>query len=496
MRRNTFIDVSRESAADAGTNTLKAADAPAVADHATRFNLLRWISILGLVATACASAGFALVLSHFMKEEMLDHDATLTGQFIASVAETQAREANLGPNVTLGEILDERVNIAGLGIDPDTAREVRSQFFDHLRFLPDVLLADVFAADRKIIWSTNPRLVGRSEQDSEELRSAFASRSDVIVGHVGTGHDPEEREFAHHPMKLYVANYVPLFDARGRAVAVAKIYKEPHSLLRTIDRGNALVWTCTVLGAVFLYLSLFWIVRRADIMLADQQRRLVEAEALCVIGEMSAAVAHGIRNPLATIRSSAELALDADLVAARKNAADIIYQIDRLGKWVRDLLAFSRPLSGENQKIDLVALVEQCLPHFSTQFEKARIAVQFAKPSPALPPVVGERALAGQALANVIANAVEAMPRGGTLNLKMAQAACSGTVRLTVTDTGTGISPADVGLVFKPYYTTKPGGVGLGMALVKRIMERFGGQVALDSRPGEGMRVMLTFRVA
>jgi two-component system sensor histidine kinase HydH len=211
---------------------------------------------------------------------------------------------------------------------------------------------------------------------------------------------------------------------------------------------------------------------------------------------MSAAVAHGIRNPLASIRSSAELALDGDLASTRKNANDIIVQIDRLGKWVRDLLAFSRPLSGENHRIDLVSLVDGCLVNFTTQLEKNRVVCEFVRPPSGVAAVIGERALATQALANVIANAIEAMPQGGSLRLEIQSAAKPKGVAVVVSDTGPGMSPAEIDLVFKPYYTTKRHGLGLGMALVKRIMERFGGGIAMESREGKGTRVKLNFIAA
>ncbi|MBI4292012.1 MAG: two-component sensor histidine kinase [Betaproteobacteria bacterium] len=466
-------------------------------DCVRRFNLLRWISILGLVAIIAISTVFAAILSHFMTHEILDNDASLTGQFIASVAETQVIQANLGPNVTLGQLLDERANFAKLGVDPQVAREVRSQFYDHLRFLPDVLLADVFALDRKIIWSTNPNLVGSTAQDDlDDLDRAFASRVVMTANRAGSNHTRAELQFARQPEKLYVENYVPLYDPRGAVIAVAKIYKEPAGLLGTIHRGKVLVWTCTAFAAIFIYLALFGIIRRADITLNAQQRRLVEAEALCVIGEMSAAVAHGIRNPLASIRSSAELALDGDLQSVRKNATDIIFQIDRLGKWVRELLVFSRPLSGENGNIDVVAVVEECLLSFSTQLENRRVSCQFERPSQSIPPVIGNRALATQALANIISNAIEAMPKGGSLRLEFELAALPRSVRLVVADSGPGISPSQLDLVFKPYFTTKRNGLGLGMSLARRIMERFGGAISLQSREGAGTQVRLAFKVA
>lgn len=465
-------------------------------DRVRPFGLLRWVSVLGVVAIVAVSIPFAAIMSHFMTREILDHDATLTSQFIVSVAEAQSSQAGLGPKATLVQILDQRVDLAKLGIDAQVAGSARRQFYDHLRFLPDVLGADVFARDRKILWSTNPALVGQFSRGNDELENAFAARGTPSVSYVGRSHKVEEQWFLSQPELRYVENYVQLYDARGNVAAVARIAKNPGSLLRSIDQGNVLIWACTALGAVFLYLALFWIVRRADMLLSAQQQRLVETEALCVIGEMSAAVAHGIRNPLATIRSSAELALDGDLESTRKNATDIIFQIDRLGAWVRDLLAFSVPLSGENDTIDLVPLVEECLPHFSTQMEKRRVSCEFVRPQTSVPKVLGERALATQALSSVIANAIEAMPNGGTLRLEFQLDARLRRVGLAVTDTGTGMSPAELDLVFKPYYTTKRDGLGLGAALVKRIMGRFGGAIYLRSRKGEGTRASLIFKMA
>lgn len=465
-------------------------------DPIRQFNLLRWISILGFVAIFLVSMALAAILTHFLKREILTNDATLTSQFVESVAKTQISQANLAANVTLGQLLDERADFAKLGVDPLVARGVRGQFYDHLRFLPDVLLAQVFSRDHKIIWSTNSSLIGSFAQvDIRDLEMAFNSRVNVATSYADSSHTLEERAFLRQPEKLYVENYIPLYDSHRDVVAVVKICKEPASLLRTIHRGNLLVWICTALSGVFLYLALFWIIRRADILLNAQRQRLVETEALCVIGEMSAAVAHGIRNPLATIRSSAELALDGDLDSARKNATDIMYQIDRLGKWVRELLVFSRPLAGDSQSIDLVALVEDCLRGFRVQFEQNRVSCEFVRPKSGLPLAIGNVALVSQALANVLSNAIEAMPQGGSLRLEFQSSGLPKSVRLVVADTGCGISPAEMDLVFKPYYTTKRNGLGLGMALAKRIMERFGGAIELHSRKGEGTRVNLLFKM-
>lgn len=474
---------------EAGKRPLATAELPS-----RPFSLLRWFSILGLISICIISAALAAILSHFMQREIMDHEVELTRQFVANVAKAQFNRAELGADLTLGQVLDGRTNFDKLGVDPQVARNVRNQFYDQLRFLQGVLLTVVIAPDHTIIWSTNRSLVGSSEHVDSRLNDAFAEHGKATIHYVGGTPTDAEALFARQPARLYVESYVPLKSAHGGAAAVVKIYQDSPSLAHTIYCGRLLVWSSVAISATLLYLALFWSVRRADTLVRAQRERLVEMEALCVIGEMSAAVAHGIRNPLASIRSSAELSLDGDIESARRNSTNIIVQIDRLGKWVRELLVFSRPLAGENQSIDLVALIGESLPFFATQFDKTSIVTEFVQPTSPLPTVVGNFALASQTLAIIMSNAIEAMPNGGSLRLEIQTSELPELVRLDVTDSGCGMSSAEMDLVFKPYYSTKCNGLGLGMSLAKRIMERFGGSILVDSRKGMGTRVSLLFK--
>ena len=133
---------------------------------------------------------------------------------------------------------------------------------------------------------------------------------------------------------------MPIFDVHGRRiVGVVELYKVPADLFETLAEGRRLIWLAAVVAAAFLYAALFWIVLRAQRIIEIQGDRLVESESLAVVGEMGSAVAHGLRNPLAAIRSSAELALESPLPdQARECAQDIVAQVDRLEGWVRQLL--------------------------------------------------------------------------------------------------------------------------------------------------------------
>ncbi len=481
-----------------------AVPAPAVQGQASapskcavrHFNLLRWFSRLGLISIGLIGALLAVILSHFMQREILNRDAELTSQFVASIVDAKISHAGIAPGVSLGQILDDRTDLTKLGVEPAVARDVRVQFHEHLRFLKDVLLTEVIAPDHTVVWSSNRTLTGTKEPSSDSLDMTFATHGVATMHAIGS--TPSEREslFLRQPERVYVETLVPLSDRRNSVAMVVKLYTEPSGLVRTIHFGYLLIWTCVALSALLLYLALLWGIRRADALLQAQRERLVEMEALCVIGEMSAAVAHGIRNPLACIRSSAELSMDGDLASARRNSANIIIQIDRLGKWIRDLLVFSRPLSGENQKLDLALLAEETLHCFSTQLDQKRVACEFVRPPADLPFVVGNFALASQTLAILVSNAIEAMPGGGLLRLEIHTTDLPSSVRLDVVDQGAGMSPAELDLVFKPYYTTKHSGLGLGMALAKRIMDRFGGAIHLQSRKDVGTRASLFFKVA
>jgi signal transduction histidine kinase len=454
-----------------------------------------WFSIVGLCSVALFCVAFGAALSHFMTREILNHDALITSQFINSVEWVESKQAQLGAKVHLGELLDNRTNFEALGIDPHTLAEIRSQYYDHISLLPDVKLATIYALDRTILWSTNSGLIGKINEDNDELEEAFAKRNIVSTDSFNGVHEKEEQQFISEPGTPFVETYIPMLDSKGKVTAIVEIYQEPHNLLETINRGKMLIWFCVALGAAFLYIIPLWIFRRADGALSDQQRRLREAEALCVIGEMSATVAHGIRNPLATIRSSAELALDADPTSARKNAEDIITQVDRLSKWVRDLLVYTRPVTDEVEAINIVTLIDECLLNFSNQLLKKSIVSEFQRPTTGMAIVVGNRVLANQALASIVSNAIDAMPNGGSLSIKIQDSPLQGSIDIVVIDTGGGMSPAQTELAFKPFYTTKHNGIGLGMSQVRRIMERFGGAVSLKSREGVGTQACLSFRM-
>jgi two-component system, NtrC family, sensor histidine kinase HydH len=357
-----------------------------------------------------------------------------------------------------------------------------------------VLLTNVYARDGRIVWSTNKTLVGNRVTDNIELEQAFASRVELTKRYDSPRAERDEQRFVIQPKKFYIENYVPLTNPKGEVVAVAEVYKEPGRLMAAIHRGRVLVWCTTIAGGLVVWLGLFSIVRRASKLLRHQERQLVEAESRVFIGDMATALAHSLRNPLASVRSSAELALMTDDSSVRKNAHDIITQVDFLSRWVRELLLYSRPITGEAEPVDLCAVLTGVMESFRTSFERANVKVTW-KPDPGWRPLVeGNTSLVTQALHGVIANAIEAMPKGGDMRIELTQRESPPGVELLVSDTGVGMSQQQLARAFRPFHTTKAQGLGVGLPMLKRAMERFGGYVTLSSIEQVGTQVRLHFR--
>ncbi|MHC8400421.1 sensor histidine kinase [Pseudomonas sp. MDT1-17] len=457
------------------------------------FNLLRWFSLISLAVIGTVAVALGSVSTRFVITESVQRDALLTSQFIQAIASAEVRHVSI-PNVrTMGELLDPRKDKDFPDVDPLARADARGEFLDHIAHLPDVILANIYAPDRMVIWSTNPALMGTTIHTDEDLDQAFNSKTPVSASYHDVDKSRMEQKFVTPPEYIFIENYIPLFDADGdKVTAMVEIYKEPKDLISRMERGLMLIWLATALGGGLIYLGLYWIVRRAAILLAAQQKQLITNETFVALGEMSSAVAHSLRNPLATIRSSAELALEFDSSPAHKNINDIIGQVDRMSKWVRELLQSLRPLNDEAEPVNLVAALHDSLMAFELQIAKASVHVVF---DPQLTPMVlSQQVQLTQILNSVLANALEAMDKGGTLAITLEPTDSHG-ISVVVSDTGKGMNEEQRSMAFRPFFTTKQGGLGVGLVLVKRIMERFGGTVTLESREGEGTSVRLSFKM-
>jgi signal transduction histidine kinase len=227
-------------------------------------------------------------------------------------------------------------------------------------------------------------------------------------------------------------------------------------------------------------------VRRATEELREEHEKLIRAERLSTLGLLSSAIAHDLRSPLNTIGLAAQwlkirLADGGDeRVQARMET--IQRELRRSDQIIKTLLAFARTGEPNREALDLNALVAEVAsvmqPHSGVSIE-----LDLA-PGESLPPVSADAAQLFQVLENLIRNAVQAMPEGGSV--RVSTQADTDVCRIRVSDTGPGIPEEMQESVFEPLVTTKTTGTGLGLALCKRIIDAHGGRISVESRPGEG----------
>jgi signal transduction histidine kinase len=247
--------------------------------------------------------------------------------------------------------------------------------------------------------------------------------------------------------------------------------------------------------------------------LAEANRHLREAEAqvrrterLAALGQLSAGLAHEIRNPLSTIKGSAEMLLknvDADGAVAHELAGYISTEVDRTNALVTRFLDFARPLALRLEKTEIAEVIDEAVAQVEKHTPPLDVSI-YKNYSPDIAPLLLDRQLIERVLYNLVLNAAQASPPQGTITIKTRQVGNSGegdeaegdTVEIDVIDRGCGIAPKDRESIFNPFFTTKSSGVGLGLAIVSKIVDEHGGQITVESEPGAGsvFRVFLPVR--
>jgi signal transduction histidine kinase len=285
----------------------------------------------------------------------------------------------------------------------------------------------------------------------------------------------------------------------GPVVGVFEITQDISGDLIEISKFQAIIIIISILIIGILFFVLLLIVKQAEVILERRQQQqlalesqLHQAERLAALGEMTAGVAHEVRNPLGIISSTAELLKERlnRYEPDNRLAQIIVEEANRLNNKVSEFLDIARPREPDLQPCELNKVLERSLEFLHPEIDRLHIAVnrdyqtdgkvQAADPG-----------LLHQAFLNILLNAIQAMPEGGTLNVSMESEPDGRGTEIQVRDTGDGIEPESLKKVFNPFYTTKENGSGLGLPIVKSIIESHQGTVRLESAPGQGTSVII-----
>ncbi len=463
--------------------------------------LLRQFAFLGLVVIGVITLILSLMVSSVLRRNLLDREWITTADYVRAQILSHLTPAVLAK--------------------PDTpeASERFQRFGWQVATMPEVFRVQVYAADGTVLWSEEAQLIGRRVADNPQLNDALAGHTVVnMESGAGKAENVDEASIFARVVEVYV----PItFPKASRVAGAVVLYKLPQQVFESIRRSQATAVGTVLICGGLLYVSLFWIVRRAAHRIDEQHRslerrgqelaqanddltavqgQLLEAERMAAIGEVVTAVAHGIRNPLANIRAAAQVARlgsrDGDQSApTTKHLASIMTEVDRLESRLKELLQFARPTDRQGAPVDLNALVREAVQMVAGRMATARVSLTRAL-APDLPLVRGNAMLLEQVLLSLLANAVEAIPGGGgdiavtTGTTRMESGAPA--VFVEIADSGVGISAEGLPKLFTPFYTTKAQGTGLGLAIAKKFTEAHGGVIAASSRSGSGAAFRVT----
>ena len=330
-------------------------------------------------------------------------------------------------------------------------------------------------------------------KESIVARSIFEKQPFVIPD---ASKDPRVNPILKEKFNLHSLVVIPLLVKERALGAIAADFVEPSKNITKEALESVMVYAQQAGLAIhnaFMYqeLKAFSLqmeekIQKTTAVLRKTEAQLVRSDKLAALGQLAAGVAHEIRNPLTSINILIH-SLTENYPAGSSNREDfkvIAEEINRINEIVDQFLRFAKPAPPLLAKAEVLSIFEETLQLLRPQIEKQQILVQ--KDFQPLPSILMDREQMKQAILNLLLNAVQAMPKGGRLALKGRVPEGNRWVQLSIQDSGVGIPGEDIDKLFNPFFSTKEGGVGLGLSITHRIIDQHDGKIEVESTPGKG----------
>jgi two-component system sensor histidine kinase HydH len=352
-------------------------------------------------------------------------------------------------------------------------------------------------------YSTDPLPLGKKCADVPGVKKALAGEDYFEIpgynsfwGIFWPGGYKNQHLKAYIPFRLEEK----LIPHQGPVVGVFEITQNISGDLAEIGNFRLIILLTLVVIMGLLFLVLRQIVKQAGIILERRQEeqrsleaQLHQSERLAALGEMTAGVAHEVRNPLGIISSTAELLQErlAKYEPQNRLAQIIVEESNRLNEKVTEFLDFARPRVPNLRPCDLEGLLNRSLELLAPEINRLGVTVTRGYNLNGRM-LAADPDLLHQAFLNILLNAIQAMPAGGQLAVETRSGGDGHGSEITFRDNGEGIEPENLKKILNPFFTTKERGSGLGLPIVKSIIESHRGTLKIDSAPGEGTTVTIT----
>jgi signal transduction histidine kinase len=440
------------------------------------------ISLLMIIAMV---VGTGLIQAPFFRQSIIDREAAIVRDMVNALA--------LANGVSAADLQDYR---------SADARKRFEQSFSSLKRLPDAARIKVFNRDNVIVWSDDPSLVGiKRNARGERLSRAMDGQVQAVFNPVRNEASIEAQV---PPKSEMIECYVPIYmQEAGRpastVIGVLSLYRDPFELNRTIRQGLYLLWAIIGAAGLVLFVALYMVFKlvysrqkTAELKfskLTVEHERIVQIEKMSAMGELVANIAHQLNNPLVGVINLTQLA--ERQVENPRRVSELLAEVRKAGAECRDIvhriLRISQISRSTLQPTDIKELVQDTITFCHQSIDRHQ-ALEFAAPEEKVMLDV-DPVLIRQALFNLVHNAILAAP-GRQVHVALAFAKQDGVrgVLLSVTDSGSGFGSDTAAKLFKPFFTTRSSGTGLGLSVAQHIAMKHGGVVLAENLATGGAR--------
>jgi two-component system, NtrC family, sensor histidine kinase HydH len=358
---------------------------------------------------------------------------------------------------------------------------------------------NIYNLENTISYSFDPDLIGREHYGGTgylqaregKISSKLIQRGEFLG--ILFGIPKEVRLITFAPLRWEPQ----LARITGPVLGVVEIVQDLSQDYKTIFQIQILVviTSAVLMGALFV--ALIFVVKRGEDIIQRRamerlrlKERLNRAERLSALGEMAAGISHEIRNPLGIIRSSAELLKKKVTQYDPSNTIPdiIVEEASRLNGIITDFIKFARPRNPIFSSCRIEEIIEKNMTFLAPQIEEKGYTIQKNYQN-SLPVILADAEMLYQSFLNILINAMQAMPDGGSIGLEISSN--NHFITIHFDDEGQGIPVDKLEKIWDPFFTTKEKGTGLGLGIVKNIIESHGGSIQVDNRPERGARVTI-----
>ncbi|MBF0120619.1 MAG: two-component sensor histidine kinase [Desulfobacterales bacterium] len=364
---------------------------------------------------------------------------------------------------------------------------------------------NIYDMNNVISYSFEKSVVGKQNMGGSDYQNAVKGRSTSKLIQSGNfweisfGFPKQSLLITFDPLRAEKS----LAQMTGPILGVVEIVQDLSDDYKSIFNLQIRVLeTCAiVMGILFIFL-IFVVKRGEDILERRSLERLKlkeelnRAQRLAALGEMVAGVSHEIRNPLGIIRSSAEHLKKKMLILDPSNTIPhiIVEEATRLNNIITDFLNFAKPKEPELIQCRIEEILDKNISFFSTQIDGKHYEIE-RNYDGSIPEIMGDVNMLYQAFLNILLNAKEAMPGGGKIRVSANYLSQENKVKVVFEDEGHGLPDEIADKLWDPFFTTKEMGTGLGLGIVKNIIDAHGGSISIENKSSRGAQAVIYFPV-